>query len=634
MPYTIIRSNGTTLTTILDGTLNTKSSSLTLMGKGYPDFGLLMNTNFVRLTENFASATPPAYPLKGQLWFNTTDNILRIAPTDKITLASQWVAVGARGLPGATGPTGPTGPAGPTGLTGRTGETGPTGLTGPAGDSGPPGPSSTVAGPPGPPGPSSTVAGPPGPPGPSTGGTGGPALPTNAAGFLLNNGVGGLAWSAIPVATGSTVGGIKLGDNLSITSDGVLSAVVPSAYTLPKATTSTLGGIIIGTNLSVDVDGVLSASTISGSGVALPTDQAGYLINNGSGGLSWNSLPNASTTVAGVVKVGTGLTVINGVLNAAASGGGTTLPAKSAGFLKSDSAGTLTWTALATVATSGSYTDLSGAPVLATVATTGSYNDLSSKPPLSTVATTGSYTDLSSKPTTFAPPIASSTVLGGIKIGTGLSIDASTGVVTASGGSGSGSYSLPAASTSTLGGVKVDGATITIGSDNVIKAATATASALGVVSIGTGLSVDTAGAATLKIATGSVLGGIKIGTGLSIDASTGVTTVDVASTSKAGIVKVGTNLSVNAAGFLNATASGGGGTAGFSGTGTPTVSSESNLNLTAAGRVQVTGSPFKLWNVTTAQRDAILAASNGDMIYNTTTNKIQGYAAGSWRDLH
>ena len=631
MPYTIIRSNGTTLTTILDGTLNTKSSSLTLMGKGYPDFGLLMNTNFVKLTENFASATPPAFPLKGQLWYNTTDNTLRIAPTDKITLASQWVAVGARGLPGATGPTGPEGPTGPTGLTGRTGETGPTGLTGPTGAPGPTGPASTVAGPPGPTGPASTVAGPPGPPGPSTGG--GTTLPTNAAGFLQNNGVGGLAWANIPVATGTTVGGIKLGDNLSITLDGVLSAVVPSAYELPKATTSTLGGIIVGTNLSVNEDGVLSASTISGSGVALPTDQSGYLINNGSGGLNWASLPNASTTVAGIVKVGTGLTVTNGVLNASATGGGTTLPAKSAGFLKSDSAGTLTWSALSTVATSGRYADLSGAPVLATVATTGSYNDLSGKPTLATVATSGSYTDLSSKPTTFAPPIASSSVLGGIKIGTGLSIDASTGVVTASGG-GSGSYTLPAASPTTLGGVKVDGSTITIGTDNVIKAATATASSLGVVSIGTGLSVDSAGAATLKIASGTALGGIKIGTGLSIVSSTGVTTVDVASATKAGIVKVGTNLSVDTDGFLNATASGGGGTAGFSGTGTPTVSSASNLNLTAAGRVQVDASPFKLWNVTTAQRDAILAANNGDMIYNTTTNKIQGYAAGSWRDLH
>ena len=633
MPYTIIRSNGTTLTTILDGTLNTKSSSLTLMGKGYPDFGLLMNTNFVRLTENFASATPPAFPLKGQLWYNTTDNILRIAPTDKITLASQWVAVGARGLPGATGPTGPTGPAGPTGLTGRTGETGPTGLTGPAGASGPPGPSSTVAGPPGPPGPSSTVAGPPGPPGPSTGGTGGPALPTNAAGFLLNNGVGGLAWSAIPVATGSTVGGIRLGDNLSITAEGILSAVVPSAYTLPKATTSTLGGIIIGTNLSVDVNGVLNASTISGSGVALPTDAAGYLINNGSGGLNWANLPNATTAVAGIVKVGTGLTVTDGVLNATASGGGTTLPAQTDGFLKSSS-GVLTWTAVSTVATSGRYADLSGAPVLATVATSGGYADLSGAPVLATVATTGSYNDLSSKPTTFAPPIASDTILGGIKIGTGLSIDASTGVVTASGVSGGGSYTLPTATTSVKGGVKVDGSTITIASE-VIKAATATASNLGVVSIGTGLSVDSAGAATLKIASGTALGGIKIGTGLSIVSSTGVTTVATASASVLGGVKIDdSTIKVNDEGQIYAKVTGGTGTAGFSGTGTPTVSSASNLNLTAAGRVQVTGSPFKLWNVTTALRDAILAPSNGDMIYNTTTNKIQGYAAGSWRDLH
>lgn len=35
---------------------------------------------------------------------------------------------------------------------------------------------------------------------------------------------------------------------------------------------------------------------------------------------------------------------------------------------------------LATVATSGAYSDLSGTPSLATVATSGSYNDLSNKP--------------------------------------------------------------------------------------------------------------------------------------------------------------------------------------------------------------------------------------------------------------
>lgn len=90
---------------------------------------------------------------------------------------------------------------------------------------------------------------------------------------------------------------------------------------------------------------------------------------------------------------------------------------------------------LATVATSGAYSDLTGKPTipaaqvnvdwnslsgitqilnkpaLATVATTGAYTDLSGKPSLATVATSGSYTDLSSKPTIPAgPPYAESDI--------------------------------------------------------------------------------------------------------------------------------------------------------------------------------------------------------------------------------
>lgn len=53
---------------------------------------------------------------------------------------------------------------------------------------------------------------------------------------------------------------------------------------------------------------------------------------------------------------------------------------------------------LSTVATTGSYNDLSNKPSLATVATSGSYNDLTNKPVLATVATSGSYNDLSNKP--------------------------------------------------------------------------------------------------------------------------------------------------------------------------------------------------------------------------------------------
>jgi hypothetical protein len=55
--------------------------------------------------------------------------------------------------------------------------------------------------------------------------------------------------------------------------------------------------------------------------------------------------------------------------------------------------------ALATVATTGAYSDLSGTPTLATVATSGAYSDLSGTPTLATVATSGAYSDLSGTPT-------------------------------------------------------------------------------------------------------------------------------------------------------------------------------------------------------------------------------------------
>jgi hypothetical protein len=38
-------------------------------------------------------------------------------------------------------------------------------------------------------------------------------------------------------------------------------------------------------------------------------------------------------------------------------------------------------------------------------------------------------------------------------------------------------------------------------------------------------------------------------------------------------------------------------------------------------------------NITTANRD-LLTAFNGSIIYNTSTNKFQGYANGAWVDLH
>ncbi len=83
MAYTIIRSNGTTLTTIQDGTINTTSCSIGLPGRNYPGYGQVQATGFVRIIENFADDTPPSNALKGQLWYNTNTSTLNVCPYDK-----------------------------------------------------------------------------------------------------------------------------------------------------------------------------------------------------------------------------------------------------------------------------------------------------------------------------------------------------------------------------------------------------------------------------------------------------------------------------------------------------------------------------------------------------------------------
>lgn len=91
--YTILRSNGTTLTTIQDGTINSVSTSLSLPGRNYAGYGQAINRNFVQLTENFAADTPPPNPLKGQLWFNTTLNTLNVCPNDGQTNPLAWLTL-------------------------------------------------------------------------------------------------------------------------------------------------------------------------------------------------------------------------------------------------------------------------------------------------------------------------------------------------------------------------------------------------------------------------------------------------------------------------------------------------------------------------------------------------------------
>ena len=77
MAYTINKTNGAVLTTVADGTID-NTSDLTLIGKNYSGYGEILNENFVKLMENFASSSQPASPLAGQLWWDLANNSLKV----------------------------------------------------------------------------------------------------------------------------------------------------------------------------------------------------------------------------------------------------------------------------------------------------------------------------------------------------------------------------------------------------------------------------------------------------------------------------------------------------------------------------------------------------------------------------
>ena len=123
------------------------------------------------------------------------------------------------------------------------------------------------------------------------------------------------------------------------------------------------------------------------------------------------------------------------------------------------------------------WNDVGNKPNFATVATSGSYNDLTDKPvipeapdltpyaktaDLSTVATSGSYEDLINKPNLFDGDYNNLTNKPNLFSGNYEDLTNKPTIPEP--------YTLPTASTDTLGGVKVDGSTITI-ADGVISSA-------------------------------------------------------------------------------------------------------------------------------------------------------------------
>ena len=102
MAYTIVKSDGTILTTIADGTINTTSTSLGLPGRNYAGYGQQLDTNFVHLVENFADSTVPPNPIRGQLWYNTDNGTMYVCPQNGESNAAAWLALTSTSSGGST----------------------------------------------------------------------------------------------------------------------------------------------------------------------------------------------------------------------------------------------------------------------------------------------------------------------------------------------------------------------------------------------------------------------------------------------------------------------------------------------------------------------------------------------------
>jgi len=80
MAYTVNKTNSSSSPnqyTVQDGVVNTQTD-LSLIGKGYAGYGELIAENFLHLLENFANTTAPTKPITGQLWYDSSDNRLKV----------------------------------------------------------------------------------------------------------------------------------------------------------------------------------------------------------------------------------------------------------------------------------------------------------------------------------------------------------------------------------------------------------------------------------------------------------------------------------------------------------------------------------------------------------------------------
>lgn len=152
--------------------------------------------------------------------------------------------------------------------------------------------------------------------------TGKPAIPSrtsdlaNNSGYITSSALSGYVKSvngAAPDSSGNVT--------ISVSGGGSSSG---SSYTLPTASSSTLGGVKIGSGLTINTGGVVSADVTAStlSAYAKTTDLSAVAKSGSYNDLSNKptipaayTLPNATSSTLGGVKVGSNISVSNGTIS-------------------------------------------------------------------------------------------------------------------------------------------------------------------------------------------------------------------------------------------------------------------------------------------------------------------------------
>ena len=78
MAYNVNKTDGTLLTTVVDGTVDNTSADISLVGRKFSNYGEVLNENLIKILESFANTTAPDNPLEGQVWYDKLEGRLKV----------------------------------------------------------------------------------------------------------------------------------------------------------------------------------------------------------------------------------------------------------------------------------------------------------------------------------------------------------------------------------------------------------------------------------------------------------------------------------------------------------------------------------------------------------------------------